>query len=71
MGNVDPISSNLYYTFQGIGGFGPGSGTNPNACTPGQTLGCEPFQYNHSKYPYEKEPNGSPRLYTFFLSVKY
>jgi hypothetical protein len=72
-GNYSPstIPSNLYYVPQGIGGYGPGSGFNTNQCAPGQTLACEPFMYNQSVSPYEAEPNGPPRLYTFFLSVKY
>jgi len=65
------IPANQYYIPLGNGGAGPGSGINTNACTPGQTFACEPFMYNYSKYPYEYEPDGSPRVYTFFLSTKY
>jgi len=65
------IPPNLYYVPQGIGGYGPGSGYNVNQCAPGQTFACEPFQYNHSVYPYESEPSGPPRVYTFFVSAKY
>jgi hypothetical protein len=72
-GNYTPtiIPSNLYYVPLGNGGFGPGSGINTNACAPRQTFGCEPFMHNQSVYPYENEPTGPPRIYTFFLSVKY
>ena len=72
-GNYTPvlIPPNLFYVPQGIGGYGPGSGTNTNACAPGQTFGCEPFMYNQSVYPYENEPGGPPRVYTFFISTKY
>lgn len=75
LGNYTPtrIPSNLYYTFNGIGGYGSGSGVNPNACPGGAIngFGCEPFQYNQSVYPYENEPSGPARLYTFFVSMKY
>jgi len=73
LGNFTPtvIPANVYYVPQGNGGFGPGSGINTNACAPGQTFACEPFMFNQSKYPYEYELDGSPRLYTFFISVKY
>ena len=72
-GNYSPTSipANQLYVPQGIGGYGPGSGFNGNQCAPGQNLGCEPFSYNQSVFPYEAEPNGPPRVYTFFVSVKY
>jgi hypothetical protein len=72
-GNYTPIGipPNLYYVPQGFGGYGPGSGYNTNQCAPGQTFACEPFQYNYSVHPYESEPSGPPRVYTFFLSAKY
>ena len=72
-GNYTPtgIPANLYYVPQGIGGYGPGSGINTNACAPGQTFGCEPFMYNQSVHPYENEPSGPLRVYTFFISAKY
>lgn len=71
-GNYTPtvIPANLYYVPLGNGGFGLGSGVNTNACAPGQTFACEPFMYNQSKYPYENEPSGPPRVYTFFISTK-
>jgi len=72
-GNYNPstIPSNPYYGFNG--NFFPGfpSGYNTNQCAPGQSYGCEPFQYNYSPAPYESEQTGQPRLYTFFVSVKY
>jgi hypothetical protein len=73
LGNYTPalVPANLYYVPQGIGGYGPGSGYNVNQCAPGQTFACEPFRYNQSPYPYEIEPDGPPRLYTFFVSIKY
>ncbi len=72
-GNYSPtrIPPNIYYVPQGNGGIGPGSGNNFNACPPGVTLGCEPFQYNQSPDPYEKERSGPPREFTFFVSAKY
>jgi len=65
------IAANAYYQPQALGGFGPGSGVNGNACAPGQTLGCEPFMYNQTPHPYESEPTGPPRIFTFYLSTKY
>jgi len=65
------IPANPYYGFNGFGNFGFPSGVNPNACAPGQNFACEPFQYNYSGLPYEKELSGPPREYTFFVSVKY
>ncbi|MBV8338480.1 MAG: hypothetical protein JO343_00875, partial [Candidatus Eremiobacteraeota bacterium] len=65
------VPANLYYVPLGNGGFGPDSGVNTNACAPHQSFGCEPFMYDQSKYPYEYELDGPPRVYTFFLSVKY
>ncbi|MDQ6768000.1 MAG: TonB-dependent receptor [Candidatus Eremiobacteraeota bacterium] len=73
LGNYSPttIPSNIYYVAQGIGSYGPGSGVNPNQCAPGVTFACEPFSYNQSVHPYEVERTGPPRLFTFFVSVKY
>jgi hypothetical protein len=73
LGNYSPttIPTNLYYVPQGIGTYGPGSGFNVNQCAPHQTYGCEPFMYNQSAYPYEKEPSGPPRLFTAYYSIKY
>ncbi len=73
LGNYSPtlIPSNLYYVPQGVGGYGAGSGFNVNQCTPANPSFCEPFMYNQSVYPYEAEPSGPPRLYTFFYSIKY
>lgn len=65
------IPPNPYYGFSGFGNNGLPSGANGNACVPGQTFGCEPFQYNLSPLPYEKEQIGPPRVYTLFLSMKY
>lgn len=72
-GNYTPsrIPSNLYYVNNGLGGYGPGSGVNVNACAPGQTFACEPFMYDQSPFPYENESSGFPRTFTFFLSAKY
>jgi hypothetical protein len=72
-GNYSPTSipSNPYYAFNGFANFGLPSGVNPNACAPGQTFACEPFSYPYSTGPYEKEQDGPPRLYTFFMSFKY
>jgi hypothetical protein len=65
------ILPNPYYGFGGFGNNGLPSGANPNACAPGQTYACEPFRYNLSPFPYEKELSGPPRVYTFFVSVKF
>jgi len=77
-GNYSPttIPSNLYYAPQGIGSYGTTSGGqlsgyNTNQCAPHQTLACEPFMYNQSTGPYEAEPMGPPRLFTFYYSIKY
>ena len=74
--NPTRIPANPYYGFSGFGntnaaGVNLPSGVNPNACAPGQTFSCEPFQYNYSPQPYEREQSGPPRLYTFYYSVKY
>jgi len=68
-GNYSPTSipANQLYVPQGIGSYGPGSGFNH----PGLTLACPPFCYDQSPFPYEAEPSGPPRIYTFFVSVKY
>jgi Carboxypeptidase regulatory-like domain/TonB dependent receptor-like, beta-barrel len=73
LGNYSPtlIPANLYYVPQGIGSYGAGSGFNVNQCTPANPSFCEPFMYNQSVYPYEAEPSGPPRLYTFYYSIKY
>jgi hypothetical protein len=73
-GNYNPsiIPVNPYFAFNGFGNFGLPSGVNNNQCfSPRQSYGCEPFQYNYSTAPYEKEQTGTPRLYTFYVSVKY
>jgi len=80
LGNYSPDapSNNPWYTNNGFGGYNNvgsplelGSGTNPNICTPGQTIFCEPYQYNLSPLPYENESIGVPRTYTFFVSTRY
>jgi hypothetical protein len=72
-GNYSPtfIPPNQFYGFSGYGNGGLPSGVNGNACAPGQTLGCQPFQYNLSAAPYEYEQLGPPRVFTFFVSAKY
>ncbi|MBV8669800.1 MAG: hypothetical protein JOZ28_11365 [Candidatus Eremiobacteraeota bacterium] len=72
-GNYAPtrIPSNPYYGFSGFGNGGSPSGVNGNACAPGQSFSCQPFQYNYSSQPYELEQTGPPRLYTFYFSMKY
>ena len=66
LGNYSPTapSNNPWYVNNGLGSSGPGSGQNPN-------IGFEPYQYNLSSLPYENEPIGLPRTYTFFVSTKY
>ena len=64
--------NNGFYNNNGLGGYGPGSGFNPNQCAQGQSLGCEPFMYNLGPLPYENEANSPvPRVWTFFISTKY
>ncbi|MBV8222639.1 MAG: TonB-dependent receptor [Candidatus Eremiobacteraeota bacterium] len=65
--------SNPYWTPNALGGYAPNSGFNTNQCPKGvvNAFGCEPFQNNYSPYPYENEAMGSPREWTFFVSVKY
>jgi carboxypeptidase family protein len=65
-GNYSPASpgNNPWYVNNGLGGFGPGSGNNPN-------IGFEPYQYNLGTLPYENQPVGTPRVYTFFVSTRY
>ena len=65
--------NNQYWVPNGLGGFGPGSGINTNACPPGivNAFGCEPFQNNFSPFTYENEATGSPRIYTFFVNAKF
>jgi Carboxypeptidase regulatory-like domain len=74
LGNYSPttIVSNIYYVPQGVGSYGAYSGYNYNQCaSPHQIYGCEPFMYNQSVNPYEIEPDGPPRLFTLFYSLKY
>jgi hypothetical protein len=72
-GGLSTGGSNPYYVPNGMGGYGPGSGVNTNACPPGviNAFGCEPFQNNYSTQPYENEALGAPRQFTFFISAKY
>jgi len=65
-GNYSPSSpsNNTWYVNNGLGGSDPTSGQNPN-------IGFEPFQYNLGSLPYENEPIGTPRVYTFFVSTRY
>ena len=69
--HADAHTSQLVLCSQWARGYGPGSGVNVNACPPGVNFACEPFQYNQSAFPYENESSGPPRLFTFFLSMKY
>ena len=69
-GSAD-TSVNTSYGFSGYGNGGLPSGVNSSACGPGQTLGCQPFQYNFGADPYERSPFGPPRMFTFFVSAKF
>jgi outer membrane receptor protein involved in Fe transport len=75
LGNYTSTSpkTNPYYVPNGLGGYGPGSGFNTNQCPPGvvNQVGCEPFQNNYSPFVYENEASGQPRVFTFFVSMKY
>ena len=59
------VGTNSRYRNNGLGGYGPTSGTN--AVLPL----FEPYQFPRSPFPYENEPTGPARLYTIFLNVKY
>ncbi|MDQ2817838.1 MAG: TonB-dependent receptor [Candidatus Eremiobacteraeota bacterium] len=58
------VANNQYYVNNGFGAYGPGSGSNTN-------FGLEPYQSNYGPLPYENEPFGQPRVFTFFVSKKY
>jgi hypothetical protein len=66
LGNYTPAtpSNNIFYANNGLGGYDPTSGLNSG-------IGLEPYQYNYSPFPYELEPIGPPRVYTFFVSTRY
>jgi hypothetical protein len=59
------VGTNSRYRNNGLGGFGPTSGTNLVLPTE------EPYQFPRSPFPYENEPTGPARLFTFFVSIKY
>jgi hypothetical protein len=59
------VGTNSRYRNNGLGGFGPTSGTNLVLPTE------EPYQFPRSPFPYENEPTGPARLFTLFVSVKY
>ena len=56
---------NSRYVNNGIGGFRANSGARSGL------FGLEPYIYPASPFPYENEPIGTPRTYTFYLSAKY
>jgi hypothetical protein len=67
LGNYTPagaVGGNFYYINNGLGGYGPGSGSNGN-------IGFEPYQYNRSPLPFINEPTGTARTLTFFLDEKF
>lgn len=59
------VGGNSRYRNNGLGGFGPTSGTNLVLPL------FEPYQFPRSPNPYENEPTGPARLYTLFVSIKY
>ena len=59
------VGTNSRYRNNGLGGYGPTSGTNLVLPTE------EPYQFPRSPFPYENEPTGPARLYTLFFSIKY
>jgi hypothetical protein len=59
------VGTNSRYRNNGLGGYGPTSGTNLVLPTE------EPYEFPRSPFPYENEPTGPARLYTFFVSIKY
>jgi hypothetical protein len=59
------VGGNSRYRNNGLGGFSSTSGTNlVNPL-------YEPYQYPRSPLPFENEPTGSARLWTFFVSTKF
>ena len=59
------VAGNSRYRNNGLGGFGPTSGTN-------KVLPLfEPFQYPRSPLPFENEPTGTARTWTFFVDSKF
>jgi hypothetical protein len=59
------VGTNSRYRNNGLGGFGPTSGTNLVLPTE------EPYEFPRSPFPYENEPTGPARLYTLFVSMRY
>jgi hypothetical protein len=59
------VGGNSRYRNNGLGGFSSTSGTNSVLPL------FEPFQYPRSPLPFENEPNGTARTYTFFVSSKF
>ncbi|HEY7992760.1 MAG TPA: TonB-dependent receptor [Candidatus Eremiobacteraceae bacterium] len=59
------VGGNSRYRNNGLGGFSSTSGTNlVNPL-------YEPYQYARSPLPFENEPTGAARLWTFFVSTKF
>jgi hypothetical protein len=67
LGNYTPVfpSGNSRYRNNGLGGYGPTSGTN----TVNPTF--EPLQYPRSPQPFDSEATGPARLFTFFVSSNF
>ena len=59
------VAGNSRYRNNGLGGFGQSSGSNPVLSQ------LEPYQYPRSPLPYENEPTGPARLWTFFISSRF
>ena len=59
------VGGNSRYRNNGLGGFSSSSGTN--LINPL----FEPYQFARSPLPFENEPTGPARLWTFFVSSKF
>lgn len=59
------VGQNSRYRNNGVGGFGPTSGTNKINPL------YQPYQYPRSPLPFENEATGIARTYSFFLTAKF
>lgn len=60
------VGGNSRYRNNGIGGFAPNSGHKN-----GFLAANEPYQFDRSPFPYENEPTGQARTWTFYLNARY
>lgn len=57
---------NSRYSNNGIGGYSRTSGARSSFSFP-----LQPYVYPAGPFPYENEPIGTARTYTFYLTAKY